>query len=261
MGNVVATITDPDTLLEPATVDAKSLRVRLLPADPAVKGSKRPYHLEIVGIPGHAKLKFKPKPPPPPAVKPGAPVVAATARPAAAAPQVALGTLEIDGFRSGVWDTGRSLEFTGPDVTFVSSDPDTHSFNRLISSRLAVEFAKETVPSRAEASGGVRYHIEQPSELKDAQKVDGTASRVVYTTNPKTQRIQLEGPYTIKLTGADGEPSTYTGTPDDRVSFDFLSGTLDMQNPDRGGSATVAVRTLAKAKSEKPDKAPSPKRP
>ena len=181
-GSVQATLTAPDSLLEPAT----------LRADLVVTQTIAPYRYEISGSPKRTLIVFTPRPRAPAAApKPATDTKAETAP----ARVFSFGTIRISGFDSGTYEPGKEAAFVGGSTLFRSADAAVGTLANLQAGRVVAAFSADRVLERAEATENVRFRIEQPAPSgKTRQSVFGTAHSAVFTNDTKSRGVEMRGP-------------------------------------------------------------------
>lgn len=99
------------------------------------------------------------------------------------------GPVRLSGFRNGTFAPGTSAILRGPQSTLTLTDPTTKAASRIEGNELAASFAKEL--QRAEATGNVRYHVEQTAKSGTLETVTGTGERVSYV--PADNQLIITG--------------------------------------------------------------------
>ncbi len=275
-GNVTARIVDPETLEGPAHLAAsRVVQQRLNPPASNANASSAPaaYRYRISGSPDHTRVQFTPKPAKQTAARTTIPASASAAAPsdqaAGAQPKptpFAIGAVEVTGFADGSFEPGKSGEFTGDTVAIQTADPAAHTSSQLSGSRITAAFADDRTLASMQATGNVRFGIQQPytgqTGTKGVQKIEGNAAQATFTNGSQNQVIALSKPHTVRLSSPDDpEPAVLTGGTDDNLTYNLTTGDLVDESPDKGStfrfipreSATKSkTQTQTKPKTNKP---------
>ncbi|HZO89906.1 MAG TPA: hypothetical protein VFB38_16370 [Chthonomonadaceae bacterium] len=185
-GRVRADITDSEALLRPARMVADRVVAFLGTAE-------QPTHYKMTGEANQTRLRFTPRPPA------GAETVGSEGQPR----NFPIGEVEVVGFTVGEYYPGQSLSLHGPATTFGTFDRATRTRTQFQASHILAAFARNRNVTNVEATGNVRFYVEQPSTATEAsgglnknlESVTGTAQKVVFTNTPEAKKVVVQGKF------------------------------------------------------------------
>jgi lipopolysaccharide export system protein LptA len=287
-GNVDATLTAPQSLLEPAHLVAGKVTTHTEPPrkdDP--KQIERSLY-EISGAPERTSLVFRPRP----KEKSEKEAVRANDAPTDVAQpktdplqKFVIGTVRVTGFDSGTFEPGHDAVLIGDQTTLRTEDKQAHTSSLLRTSRLTAKFAADQTLEQLDALGNVRFELKQPAPTKATataqpqqanaatqvsgkpveagpkiQTFNATAAKATLVITTDGQILKVPGPWRTSETTDDPNERTVTsGEKGDTLTYNLTTGDVDMDSPNRTAYLDTVAAKPQTAQAKKPSAPPRKK--
>jgi hypothetical protein len=261
-GTVAATLTDPSTLLKPASLRADRVAVIL-----DAKGQATLY--KMTGAPDQTHLRFTPRP------RIEATVAGAAGNKTAVTPRIEatppaagsttparvfpIGDIEVAQFDLGSFEPGKTLQFQGAQTVFGTADRSSRTHTQFQAKTVVATFADNRSIGRIEATGDVHFHVEQPALTaslpgSSLESVTGTATRATFVNTAQTREVTAYGPLlaVVRSPASLEGPGKIQGEADATLHLNLAARPyeFDIESPQQ--TAQVQFQPLSQAQNAAP---------